>query len=338
MAKNPDELAAEARAAEARVAEARAAEARAAEARAAEARVAEARAAEARAAEARVAAERTAAEAKAAEAKAAAERTAAQAKAAEAKAGAEREAAEQKVAELKAAEAKAGAERTAAEQKVTELRTAEAKAGAERTAAEQKVAELRATRSGTGPGGLEKAAQAVYELGWWPLVGRITSIVIIIVLMWFGSTLLGRGDINQGVSDVGFTRGLITLVLLLFIIAMAITLILYLINEEKDEKIKLRVDSARDILTPLLGIFGTVIGFYFGSFDKTPTTPADMATVQALGGVLVGDSAYFRDGTMPDADLVKLAAIHPLRRLYLDHTKVTDAGVAAHLVKLDDLT
>ena len=317
MAKNPDELAAEARAAEARVAEARAAEARAAEARAAEARVAEARAAEARAAEARVAAERTAAEAKAAEAKAAAERTAAQAKAAEAKAGAEREAAEQKVAELKAAEAKAGAERTAAE---------------------QKVAELRATRSGTGPGGLEKAAQAVYELGWWPLVGRITSIVIIIVLMWFGSTLLGRGDINQGVSDVGFTRGLITLVLLLFIIAMAITLILYLINEEKDEKIKLRVDSARDILTPLLGIFGTVIGFYFGSFDKTPTTPADMATVQALGGVLVGDSAYFRDGTMPDADLVKLAAIHPLRRLYLDHTKVTDAGVAAHLVKLDDLT
>src|SRR5208337_103086 len=301
MAKNPDELAAEARAAEARVAEARAAEARAAEARAAEARVAEARAAEARAAEARVAAERTAAEAK-------------------------------------AAEAKAAAERTAAEQKVTELRTAEAKAGAERTAAEQKVAELRATRSGTGPGGLEKAAQAVYELGWWPLVGRITSIVIIIVLMWFGSTLLGRGDINQGVSDVGFTRGLITLVLLLFIIAMAITLILYLINEEKDEKIKLRVDSARDILTPLLGIFGTVIGFYFGSFDKTPTTPADMATVQALGGVLVGDSAYFRDGTMPDADLVKLAAIHPLRRLYLDHTKVTDAGVAAHLVKLDDLT
>ncbi len=88
----------------------------------------------------------------------------------------------------------------------------------------------------------------------------------------------------------------------------------------------------------MLGIFGTVIGFYFGSFEKAATTPADALTIQSLGGVLVGDAAYFREGTISDDDLAKIATVHPLRRIYLDQSKVTNAGLATHLVKLDNLT
>jgi hypothetical protein len=276
-------------------------------------------------------------ELKAAELKAQQVREAAEKTIADARTDEERQAAARlDVDQLKADEATAKQEREAAEQTLEGRQTAVETAKQARQVAELHVGDVRGTA--TAPTGFfARAASAVYEIGWGPLFVRTVSLIIIAALTWFGWKLLSRADINVGVSDVGFTRGLITLMLLLFIIAMGITLILYVINEVQDARIKLRVDSARDILAPLLGIFGTVIGFYFGSVDKLTATPVDTATVQALGGVLVGDTAVFREGTVEDGDLAKLVSIHPLRRLYLDRTNVSNAGVLAHLVKLDDL-
>ncbi len=94
----------------------------------------------------------------------------------------------------------------------------------------------------------------------------LTAFVIILsVLVLIGVNLLGldKGRILDKLADMQYARGLITYLFAVGTIGTVIVLILAALLGEGD--MDSRFGRAKEILTLLIGLFGTIIGFYFGS-------------------------------------------------------------------------
>ncbi|MEZ5477852.1 MAG: hypothetical protein R3E95_10335 [Thiolinea sp.] len=77
-------------------------------------------------------------------------------------------------------------------------------------------------------------------------------------------------------NDTATARGAITFLFALGTITLAVVLVgasLFSIGEDS-EKRKQRFSEAKEILTMLIGIFGTIIGFYFGAINSTESNQA----------------------------------------------------------------
>jgi hypothetical protein len=75
---------------------------------------------------------------------------------------------------------------------------------------------------------------------------------------------------DKGVLDsmgrAEFARGLITYLFAITTIGVAVAVILFALTQSSDvETQDIRFDRAKDVLSLLLGVFGTIVGFYFGS-------------------------------------------------------------------------
>ncbi len=91
----------------------------------------------------------------------------------------------------------------------------------------------------------------------------LTSVVVLIGATLFG---LNKGDILGQLKDGEYARGLITYLFSIGTIGAFVILILAALigkgnKEERDDRFK----NAKDIFSLLIGIFGSIIGFYFGS-------------------------------------------------------------------------
>jgi len=75
-----------------------------------------------------------------------------------------------------------------------------------------------------------------------------------------------RGD-EGGISNIDYARGLITLFFAVGTIAIALMLTISALFQTGEEA-KDRFDRGREILGLLIGIFGTIVGFYFGSANS----------------------------------------------------------------------
>jgi hypothetical protein len=88
------------------------------------------------------------------------------------------------------------------------------------------------------------------------------------VIVLIGANLMGwdRGGVLDKLKDGEYARGLITYLFAVGTIGAVVILILAALTgsgatEERDA----RFDKAKEIFSLLIGIFGTIIGFYFGS-------------------------------------------------------------------------
>jgi len=76
------------------------------------------------------------------------------------------------------------------------------------------------------------------------------------------------------VSDIAFSRGLISIVFASGTIAIALALaVSTLFPTRAGDGSKERFERGREVLTILVGIFGTILGFYFGSMDSSNAGP-----------------------------------------------------------------
>lgn len=135
-----------------------------------------------------------------------------------------------------------------------------------------------------------------------------TSWLTVVLLLVFGGGLLAAVVFDAPVigrlSDPAFTRGLITWMISVSTIGIAFTLIYqaFFSTESSDDRFR----RGREIFTGLMGVLGTIVGFYFGSVDK-PGAGLDIAEIrfadkQLLTHVAGGTRPYRYSITSSDKD------------------------------------
>jgi len=104
------------------------------------------------------------------------------------------------------------------------------------------------------------------KMGWGLVLSVFVAGAFLIGIMLFGP---GKGDIQS----IEFARGLITLLFSVGTI-MLMLMIVGSVLMRTDVDPKDRFAQCKDVLTVLIGIFGTIIGFYFGSQGREGTDRA----------------------------------------------------------------
>ena len=119
------------------------------------------------------------------------------------------------------------------------------------------------------PEGAEKPAAEPKRLSpWTPVVIIAITILASILLLIAAAVLnLDYGRVLGRMSEVGFARGLITYLFAVATIGTAVVLIVYALSPDRDDK---AFDHGKEILSLLLGVFGTIVGFYFGREAVAP--------------------------------------------------------------------
>jgi hypothetical protein len=99
--------------------------------------------------------------------------------------------------------------------------------------------------------------------------------LILYILYW----VFSKGVVLQELRNVAYARGLITFIFSLG--TMGIGVILTIAALEKGEDAGASFTRGKEIFTILVGILGTIVGFYFGSSEATTqATPLKVAAVQ----------------------------------------------------------
>jgi hypothetical protein len=99
-----------------------------------------------------------------------------------------------------------------------------------------------------------------------PIVAIAFAMLMAIVLL-IGATTLGldKGLVLTKMGQVEFARGLITYLFAVVTIGTAVVLVVSALTSDETPANERRFERGKEILSLLLGVFGTIVGFYFGS-------------------------------------------------------------------------
>ncbi len=117
------------------------------------------------------------------------------------------------------------------------------------------------------PGFLARIATGLMHDQFWPVLGRIATILLMLILFVGAAMIVYTSAQGTGPSleSRDFTRGLITIMLLTCAVAVVMVVTLASIFSGDDNSRQNIVAAGKEILAPVLGILGTIVGFYFGS-------------------------------------------------------------------------
>jgi hypothetical protein len=141
----------------------------------------------------------------------------------------------------------------------------------------------------------------------------IMTLGLMAVAALLAGVFLGGGRFLILLKDSEISRGLITFLVALTTVLLAIILALYAITAEDKESVKERFSLGKEVLTTLVGILGTVLGFYFGSADKSLPNQLAIAELKFHGQQLMthisgGTPPYRYSITAPNQQFSKIEA------------------------------
>jgi hypothetical protein len=119
---------------------------------------------------------------------------------------------------------------------------------------------------------------------WKNPITYISLFILVTVILLIAANVLGfdEGETLNNLARVDFARGLITYLFAVGTIGVIIIVIIATLlgSASPDDKIK----RAKDVLSILIGIFGTIVGYYFGSqfngVESLPTSALQIAPIQ----------------------------------------------------------
>lgn len=127
------------------------------------------------------------------------------------------------------------------------------------------------------------------------LMSQINWSLIILLVFAFAIliAILVDAEVLKRLQDVAYARGVITFLVALSAIALAFMFAYQAFTDEKISDNGFR--RGREVLTGIMGILGTIVGFYFGSTDKMALTRVEVDAKQE-GSSLI---AHVAGGTSP---------------------------------------
>jgi hypothetical protein len=123
------------------------------------------------------------------------------------------------------------------------------------------------------------------------LMDKIKSNPIAATLLIIGIALLGaifwyisKGENLQTLESTDKARGLITFLIDFVTVSIAIILTIYVaVSDLSSSEVKERFAMGKEVFTALVGILGTIVGFYYGAANKNsgqPTQPGQAPSAQ----------------------------------------------------------
>lgn len=110
----------------------------------------------------------------------------------------------------------------------------------------------------------------------------LAVVIVVSIILLIGASVIGfdRGGVLVSMGKSDFARGLITYLFALVTIGIAVALVLSaLTGTEGADASDVRFQRGKEILSLLLGLFGTMVGFYFGS-EASAAARSDQQALQ----------------------------------------------------------
>lgn len=133
---------------------------------------------------------------------------------------------------------------------------------------------------------------------------QVTFTLIILVMGGIVYALFANLPVIRNLGDPAFARGIITFIITIATIGLAFVLVFQSFTGDQSGEDAFR--RAREVFAGLMGVLGTIVGFYFGSTDK-PVAPLEVATVKVAESQLIthisgGSRPYRYTISSTDAD------------------------------------
>lgn len=137
----------------------------------------------------------------------------------------------------------------------------------------------------------------------------IPLIIIFGIFALIGAAMFGiDSGVLRSMGKLEFARGLITYLFAVVTIGTAVVLVVFTLSSGSSEEIEKKFQRGKEILSLLLGVFGTIVGFYFGSVSRDSTgveasslklTPLLLSQARVAKGQQLSVTAAASGGTPP---------------------------------------
>jgi hypothetical protein len=140
-----------------------------------------------------------------------------------------------------------------------------------------------------------------------PIVVIAISILAAVFVL-IGSAIMGVDKgVLSGMAKTDYARGLITYLFAIVTIGTAVVLVVSSLTAEETPAHKKRFQRGKEILSLLLGVFGTIVGFYFGSEvsgglarkNTVQVAPIRANSQTGLAGSSITLDSYISGGSPP---------------------------------------
>jgi hypothetical protein len=119
------------------------------------------------------------------------------------------------------------------------------------------------------------------------LIYGAIALLLLVVIIW---GLSGQRGFLASLADKTVARGLITFLITFTTIGIAIILAISTLFGDGDDNGEKRFDQGKQVLSVLIGILGTIVGFYFGSSTDVKATQPASSQVLTIAPAVISNS------------------------------------------------